>query len=247
MSFAIELSGRSSELRANYFPPIILNGNYELALVSLQAWNSVANISSENNKFYYIDDENKEKVLEIPEGAYEVSQIQEYLQRALKPEHVKKPLVQPDQKFELEDQPIILVGNQATFKTEIVCRYRIDFSKPQNIGSLLGFKNDRICEAFVRCHGDEIIQILSVESVNIECSIISNSYYNDSRSQILHKLSILEPPGYKISDTPQNLLYLPVTVSEISEICLRLTDERGKLVDFRNEFICIRLHLRKIA
>jgi len=45
-----------------------------------------------------------------------------------------------------EDFPIALRANNNTMKSEIKCVYKINFSKPNNIGSLLGFSSDRILQ-----------------------------------------------------------------------------------------------------
>jgi len=41
-----------------------------------------------------------------------------------------------------ENFPIVLRANNNTMKSEIKCIYRINFRKPNNIGSLLGFSSD---------------------------------------------------------------------------------------------------------
>ena len=234
MSFVLKLSGNTSVLKANYFPPIILDGEFEVAVISMETWNSIANITSKNNKFYY--DQNRE--ITIPEGSYEISDIEKYLARQLKAEHVKHPIA------DFGEEAIILEGNHSTFKTEILCRYAIDFTKPDNIGSILGF-DKVVLEPFKRHESTGLIKILTVEALPVECNLITNSFSNSKRSRDLYSCSLDEPPGYKIHDTPKNLLYLPVTVREITEIELRLVDQDGNLVDLRGELTTIRLHLRK--
>lgn len=244
MSFVLELSGNTSILSAEYFPPILLDGPHELALLSFQSWNSVSNINSRNNCFYYFDG-SSEKVIQIPEGAYEITDIQTFLQQALKLDHSKHPL-NPDQKIDLGDEAIILVGHSTTFQCELICRYLVDFSKPNNIGQILGFAKSQKAEPFKKCFSQDIIRILVVETIEISCSLISNSFLNSNKSQILHQVSVLEPPGYRIHDFPSYLIYLPVLTNEISNITLTLHDQNGRLIDFRKEHINIRLHLRKI-
>ena len=53
-SLTLTLSGASSTLEAQFFPPIELssNKNYVLGLVELLTFNSIPNIDSNNCKFY---------------------------------------------------------------------------------------------------------------------------------------------------------------------------------------------------
>lgn len=53
-SFTLTLSGNTSSLTANYFPPIELdpNSNYVCCLVDFQTYNSIPNISINNNKLH---------------------------------------------------------------------------------------------------------------------------------------------------------------------------------------------------
>ena len=168
MSFVLKLSGDTSVLRARYFPPIILERECELALISIETWNSIANINSKNNKFYY-KVENDLKTIIIPEGSYEITDLEKYIAQELKDDHLKSPLTK-DQKLILGEDPIALTGNHSTFKTELLCRYLIDFSQPDNVGTILGF--DRvILEPFKRHESTGIIKILLVEALNIECNL----------------------------------------------------------------------------
>lgn len=246
MSFQLQLSGNSSTFSAVYFPPIVLKKNSELALLSIDTWNSFANINSKNNEFHYKIN-GKEEVIKIPTGSYEITDIECYLQKALRPKHLKNPLTDDQKIIFGDDKPLILRGNHSTFKTEFVCRYDVNFSKPKSIGTLLGFKGDKKYEAFKLHESNDIIQILRVETLNLECNLITNSYKNGTRSQILYSVNISTPPGYKIRDHPVNLLFLPLNTREIDQIEIKLTDQNGKLVDLRGEHTSIRLYLREIA
>lgn len=54
--------------------------NYELDLTNFETYNTIPNINSTNNKFYF--DDNGE-VIEIPFGSYEVSAISAHLRAAI--------------------------------------------------------------------------------------------------------------------------------------------------------------------
>lgn len=204
MSFVLKLMSNTSILRARYCPPIVLSGRYEISLISMECWNSISNLTSENNKFYYTVN-NTQKILEIPEGSYEIMDIQNYISGELREDHLKYPL-QENEKIRLGDEPIILNGNKSTFKTEILCRYSIDFTQPNNIGSILGF-DKVILPPFVRHVSTGIIKILTVEELNVECNLVSNSFSNDKRSRDLYSCPVSQPPRYEIIDVTKNILF----------------------------------------
>ena len=111
MSITIQVSGRSSILKADYYPPIELTGLWEIALTNFSTYNSIANINEKNNIFYYDD-----KQIILPPGAYEIEDIETFLQTQLN-----------------EEGAITLTGNRNTLKAEINCKYEIDFTKPNNL------------------------------------------------------------------------------------------------------------------
>ena len=77
MSLTLTLSGKSNALTANYFPPIDLSdGEYELGLTTFETYNTVPNVTSANNKFYFGDNDEE---ITIPEGSYEINDIAMFL------------------------------------------------------------------------------------------------------------------------------------------------------------------------
>ena len=72
-SLTLSLSGTSSVLKAQYFPPIELSRNksYVLGLVELLSLNSIPNIDEGNNRFYV----DKEIVILLT-GSYEIEDIE---------------------------------------------------------------------------------------------------------------------------------------------------------------------------
>lgn len=231
-SITITLTGKYKNLTAEFFPPIdVSDANYELGLADFQTFHVIPNIDSTNNIFYY--DTNKS--VAIPKGSYELSSINKYLQREI----TRGIKGDPEDAF-------LLRANNNTLKSEIRCKYSIDFSKPNNIGSILGFstKNNYLKPNY--WHESDIpVNIIKINILRIECNITSGAYSNGKSVHIIHEFFPNVEPGYKISETPSNVIYLPIIVRVIDRLTLRIVDQNNDIVDFGEEEITVRLHLRK--
>lgn len=229
MTITLTLSGNSSILTAEYFPPIELKDDkYVCGLIDFQTYNSIPNIDEDNNLFI-IDD----RTYNIPTGSYEIDDIQTYLHKVLKIPKADK-------------ESLIIRANNNTLKCEIFSKKEIDFEYPgeqTTIGRLLGFSKKKLVKDQWH-YSDLPVDINKVNIIRVECNIISGTYINNQEVHILHEFSISVSPGYKIIEVPRNVIYLPVTVNRISSIIVKLIDQDGNLINFRGETITIRLHLK---
>lgn len=233
MTLTVTLTGTSSELHANFFPPIQLPSNdYSIGLLSFDSYNSIPNImKGKNDMFYYGND----KSIQIPEGTYELDAINTFLSEKLN-----------------EDGNIgfHLRGNTNTLKAELRCDVPVYFNfpdKPNSIGSLLGFNKPRttIKPGGGYTSSDTIVEIFKVNAISVQCNLVSGSYQNGNPVHILHQFFPLSAPGYKIVETPSPVIYLPINTQTIYNLSVHLTDQDNNLIDFRGETITIRLHLKK--
>jgi len=90
------------------------------------------------------------------------------------------------------------------------------------------------------------VNILSANSILVNIDITSGSYVNGQRYPTIYSFFYGVSPGYKIVETPPNLVYLPVTLDAIYNMQTSLTDQNGKLLNLRGENVSTRFHVREI-
>lgn len=225
MSMILNFSANESTLVADYFPPIELAGQYECGLISLFTYNSIPNVNEDNNLFHVGD-----TTIDLPTGSYEVDDIASYIDNELQ-----------KQKSSIR---VKIIPNTNTLKTEIKATHPIHFDKERTIGRLLGFSS-RTLKPDITHHSDLPVNINKVNSIRVECNIIIGTYLNNIPVHTIHEFAPNVLPGYKINEIPKNIIYLPVNTSNIRSVVIKLVDQDGNLIDFRNETVTIRLHLRQ--
>lgn len=223
MSHIVSLVGKSSVLRATYFPPLDLSEcEWSVGLVGFQAYNSIPNITSRNCLLHYGDG----KILTIPVGSYDISDINNYVQKYI--------------------PGVTITPNSATLQIEIKTKtVNLDFTQPESIGSVLGFTRIIAADPEQVYVSDKTVEIFDVTTIRIECNVVTHSYLNDNLSHTIHEFFPTVAAGYKIVEVPRTILYLPVTVQSLDFLEVRVVDQLGRLVDFRGEEIAVRLHFRK--
>lgn len=219
------ISGKGSTLSCDIFPTFeASDGDYVIGLVDLATFNSIPNIETGvNDKFYYGD-----KEITLDEGSYEIENIERFLSESIEP-----------------GESLSLKANNNTLKSEIKCTKQIDFSKDDSIGSLLGFSSG-VLEANKKHVSDQPIKIIKVNTIRVECNLVKGSFDNGKEGHVLHEFFPDVGPGYKIIEVPSTIIYLPLNVRRVSNISVSLRDQDGNLVNFRDEIVSLRLHIKKL-
>jgi len=139
-----------------------------------------------------------------------------------------------------------LSANANTLKAVIILgdNYKVDFRPNNSIGKVLGFNSRLYGERYQE--SENVVNIMSINSILVNIDIIAGSYVNGSIQPTVYSFFPNVSPGYKIIETPHNLVYLPVTQEKICSMLTTLTDQTGKVLNLRGEAITMRLHLREV-
>lgn len=232
MSMTFVFTGESSNLSYNFNPPIYLEDDidYEIGLTNFESFNNIPTIDKTNNTFKW--GEKYEHTVEIPEGAYNIDDITTYMTNAI---------MEKD-----EDAFIRISTDTNTSKVIIRTNRKITFDVDNSIGPTLGFKK-RELHVNDNNISDDIVRMIKVNAICVDCSLTgsSSSFLNGLPSHIIHQFFPTVPVGYKIVESPLNIIYFPISVKTINNITVKVIDQDGRIVNFRGETITIRLHLRK--
>lgn len=241
MSCTFTLTGHSSELSANFYPPVELNPNnrYGLALMGFYTYNSIFNVDESNNCFAYLPNQSNEAtILKIPPGAYEISEIHTAMLEALKASTK-----------DASENIFSLKANNSTLKCEMESKYTIDFNTENSLGTILGFDDKHQLKKWEKHVSTSAVDIMKVRIIRVDCNITSGAYLNSEKCHTIFEFDIDVEPGYKITKEPINLIYMPLKPEGrqfIDNITLRILDDNGQLVDFRGEKIIIKLELKRL-
>jgi len=129
-----------------------LNKNIEICLLENQPNVSNAELNTKcerkNVERYNIDELMVGENYTLPTGSYELEEIEAIIKHIL-PDNVKT--------FELK-------ANNNTLKCELLCSEAIDFSVPNSIANLLGFKN-KVYAANIKHQSEMLVDISKVNSI----------------------------------------------------------------------------------
>lgn len=228
-SITITVSGSNSVLTTHFFPPIELDNpyEYECGLIDFQSFHSIPNIDECVNKIYIGNNE-----IVLPTGTYEIDDINYFIREIIREKHL--------------EISFSLFANKNTLHSEIFCSHPIDFTKNNSIGPLLGFSR-QVLSAEVQHISNNIVNIFKVSAIRIECDLIRGSYFNHKETHTLHQFFPTVAPGYKIVETPRNVIYFPITKSTIDSVTLTILDQDSHAINFRGENITTRIHIRKVG
>ena len=240
----IVISDSKTRLHTRYNPPMEFTPSktgYEMALYRFESYFSWPNINLSNNAFRISVDNGKNWLdLKIPIGSYDIDGINEALHRLVKEKSNEE---QGNESIEF----FVLSGNKNTLK----CVLRImkesvivDFNIENSIRSVLGFEAKKY-KGGRRYESENTVNILSVNSILVNCDVISSSRVNGKLAPVVYNFFPNVSPGEKIVSQPKNIIYVPLTMSIISSMTVWITDQESNLLDLRGEQLTLTFHIRK--
>ena len=239
-SFQIILSSDKTNFNTRFNPKLELDEKkkYEIALVNLETYYSFPNIDETNNTFVYSPDNgNSWEKIKIPEGSYEIDDINNTIQHEMgKRTHYDEIN---------EDYYINIAPNTNTLKSVLILEkgYQVDFNHQNSLAKVLGFTGTKYTEGFHE--SENVVDILRINSILVNIDIISGSYVNGTTKNTIYSFFPDVSPGYKIIESPVNLVYLPITMDTIDSLNVTITDQDYHSLNLRNEKLTIRFHIRE--
>lgn len=228
----IVISSNSNNFINQFTVPVHLNEkiDYEIALVSLDLFYCIPNITEDNNIFRFsIDNGKKWKDIEIPIGCYTLNSLYEEIVKILT--------------YSGDIHPFTFSSISSRVRTVITItdqNFQIDFSFKKSFGKILGF--DKVLNQFYNESRNPINMLIN--SIFVKTNLTSDSIYNKSHFPFIYSFFPNALPGDKIIETPVNLVYLNLNNKSVHNIEITLVDENGKSLDFNGETVTIILHLR---
>ena len=184
-----------------------------MARVNLETYYSFANIREVNNSLKWSADDGKTwTILHVPTGCYELKAINAEIRRIS------------------GNNDLTILPNVNTLQcilTVVGAKCKVSFDAPNSLASVLGFKQS-IGYGIGRHASENLVNIMSVNSILVHCNITHTSYMRDTQAPVAYNFIPNSAPGKKILEAPHNLIYLPVTVDVISTLSMWITDQHGE-------------------
>ena len=210
---------------------------YSLALHSASLWYSWANVAAPNNVLTYSPDAGVTwKPVVLPAGNYGLNDINDYLHTVMKSNGDYSVVDSADA------YDIVIGANFNTLRTKVTLTNNYQLDMTNGIRLLFGFDSQIITASK---ESENLADISGgIDALLIQCDIIQGSYLNNSSGQSLATFLPNTAPGGNISVQPRSLIFCDVYVDIIRSIRITVTDQLGRIIDFRGEGSTFLLELK---
>lgn len=236
-STIIQINSTTSSFTTDFPIPLELNEsfNYKVALQWFSVYNTIFNVTNKNNQFMFDN-----KIYKIKPGSYEIKDILSEMNALIKPDKID---------FSIKINYGKLQINSST-KT-------LSFNIEYSLAEILGFEKNQDLTQKAPILGSNKIDVSNINSINILCDLVQNSYIANETGGSENPLALQKNllytfpygtvlMGFRIVQSPNPIIYLPMTRKNISSISFQITDQDGNLLDFNNEKISLALHIEQV-
>lgn len=236
----LSLTGNKTSLSANYFPPINVHEDSEIALLCLQTYNTFPNINETNNRMAILIQDNEmlgkdeNFNIEVPVGFYEINDLVKYIMSRID-EHNKTA----DKKIDFK---MSVMENEYLMK--IKCNHPLKFNVPNSIASIFGFDKTPYASN-QEITSEKLIDINPINSIKVICNIANGSFSNSQPSHSIHEFFPAGTTGTKIVERPSNLIYYKLNTPVIDRVHIELVDQDQNPIHNFREKITVVLHIRR--
>ena len=189
------------------------NPNKNMALANLSIYYTWKNVKSiyNNNKFK-ISAPTWNETFDLPDGLYNISEIQDYLEYIIKKHETIG-----------ENAPILIYANTITNRIVFKMKtgYKLELLSKETM-KLLGSTKDT---TDADKNSENVPRLENVEVVLVHCNLVNNSYQQASR--VLFTFVPNKQYVQLISISPHSLVFLKTINTEFSEIELWFTDQNN--------------------
>ena len=177
----------------------LTDGIYVIGVSSFNTYNSIFNVTPENNKIIDFDGLMYWKEFVLPPGAYEIEQINDEIARHFASESFNY--------IAINSAAIKLEANTATLHSIIRLNdgYKVDFTQPNTLRDLLGFESIILSDIYN--YSKNKVNIIAIHRLHLCSDCIIGSLRIGFPSNILFTIVLNESPGAKIVREPNLVLY----------------------------------------
>ncbi|KAE9525812.1 hypothetical protein AGLY_014038 [Aphis glycines] len=197
----------------------------EIALLSLQTFNSFPNIIDAFNNRLKIEEE----------GCYEIEDINN---------KIAKELSQVNYKYGTQLTFSVRI-DPVDFRTYIKCNGILQLNTQYSIAPVLGFKKIRCGPFHEACRSEKTANLNTINSIKVLCNIAHGSFNNQLQSHSIYEFFPSGRTGSKVIQSPPNLIYYKLNKTNIDSITVQLVDQDHKPIDNFGETLTIVLHIKR--
>jgi hypothetical protein len=209
------------------------------------SWPNIKASYGNNECKYKRTADNKEYSITIPDGSYEIKDLNNYIHHVMK--------INGDIEDDKGKYPIELYANHIYQRVTVITKDKYILELPvEGLGKVLGFT--KVPEEGVKHvylgpnkeqNGDIIPQVERVESVSVHCNLVNNRY--QSENSLIYSFTPDKSFGNLLNIKPHFPYWRNTrTNTDINEIVVWFTDQDNKPLDIEDPKIRVELQIKDV-